>query len=95
MFGNYRRVGLLSAAGLVYAKYSSYRLNGCLVYDVPSELQCGYQSGRRTMDMTFRAGLMQATRYMQNMYSLHVFTSLMNAFYTVNKIFLCKILRHL
>ena len=90
--GSYRGIALLSAAGKVLANILLARLTGCLVNDILSESQCGFRSGRGTMDMIFTARQLQEKCYEQNMDLVQVFIDLTKAFDTVNRMSLWKIL---
>ena len=65
--GNYRGISLLSIAGKIFARILLNRLNSLLTTQVLPETQCGFRSGRSTMDMIFSLRQVQEKCLEQNM----------------------------
>ena len=51
--GNYRGISLLSIASKIFARILLNRLNSQITPQALPETQCGFRSGRSTMDMIF------------------------------------------
>ncbi|CAH8601705.1 unnamed protein product [Dicrocoelium dendriticum] len=84
-FTNYRGINLLSCVGKVIARIPLNRLVSQVVEPNVAEEQCGFRSGRSTIDMVFAARQLQETcrERHQPLYSL--FVEFTKAFDTVNR----------
>ena len=91
--GNYRGISLLSIAGKILARILLNRLNSLLTTQVLPETQCGFRSGRSTMDMIFSLRQVQEKCLEQNMPLYAVFIDFSKAFDTVSREGLWQVLR--
>ena len=83
--GNYRGISLLSIAGKIMARILLNRLNSLLAPDILPETQCGFRSGRSTVDMIFTLRQIQEKCQEQNMPLYAVFIDFTKAFDTVSR----------
>jgi len=83
--GNYRGISLLSIAGKILARVLLNRLNMMIAPNVLPESQCGFRSGRGTMDMIFCLRQTQEKCIEQNMPLYAVFIDFTKAFDTVDR----------
>ncbi len=90
---NHRGISLLSIAGKILARVILNRMILHLVGSVYPESQCGFRSGRGTVDMIFSARQVQEKCVEQNKDLYAVFIDLTKAFDTVNRDGLWKLLR--
>ena len=82
--GDYRGISLLEAVGKVFSKVLSNRLIKWICPNVIPESQCGFRTGRGTMDMIFSAR--QFMKCIEQRVPLYqVFVDLTKAFDTVNR----------
>ena len=65
--GNYRGISLLSIAGKIMARIILNRINSKITPNILPETQCGFRSGRSTMDMVFSLRQIQEKCTEQNM----------------------------
>ena len=93
--GDYRGLSLLEALGKVFSKLLSNRLVKWICPNVIPESQCGFRTGRGTMDMIFSARQFMEKCIEQRVPLYQVFAHLTKAFDTVNRIALWTILRKL
>jgi len=93
--GNYRGISLLSVVGKVLCRIMLDRMLEHIVNDVLPESQCGFRSGRGTVDMIFTARQLQEKCVEQRMGLYQVFIDLTKAFDTVNRKALWEILKKL
>lgn len=91
--GNYRGISLLSVAGKIIARILLNRLNREITPTIVSESQCGFRSGRSTMDMVFSLRQVQEKCTEQNMPLYIVFIDFSKAFDTVPRDGLWAVLR--
>ena len=91
--GNSRGISLLSASGKVLAKFMLTHLLEHVVDLVLSESQCGFRSGRSTIDMIFVALQLQEKCCEQHQELYLAFVDMTKAFDTVNRDLLWNILR--
>ena len=90
---NHRGISLLSIAGKVLARVLLNRLNGHVnCSNVIPESQCGFRSGRGTMDMIFTARQVQEKCREQHQDLLMVFIDLTKAFDSVDRAGLWQVL---
>ena len=86
-------ITLLSIAGKVLARVLLNRLNGHVnCSNVIPESQCGFRSGRGTMDMIFTARQVQEKCRKQHQDLLKVFIDLTKAFDSVDRAGLWQVL---
>ena len=83
--GNYRGISLLSIAGKIMARIILNRLNTLLAHDILPETQCGFRSGRSTIDMIFTLRQVQEKCLEQNMPLYVIFIDFTKAFDTVSR----------
>ena len=84
MCGDYIGIILLEAVGKVFAKLLLDRLTKWVCSSVIPESQCGFRSGRGTMDMIFSARQLQEKCIEHRVALYQVFVDLTKAFDTVN-----------
>ena len=90
---NHRGISLLSIAGKVLARVLLYRLNEHFEQSgLQPESQCGFKKDRGTVDMIFAARQLQEKCQEQNMDLYMTFVDLTNAFDTVSREGLWKIM---
>ena len=87
--GNYRGISLLSIASKILARILLNRLNSQITPQALPETQCGFLSGRSTMDMMFSLRQVQEKCLEQNMSLYAVFINFSKAFDTVSWLQLC------
>jgi len=90
--GNYRGISLLSIAGKILSRILLNRLNTYIAPAVLPESQCGFRSGRGTMDMIFCLRQTQEKCIEQNMPLYAVFIDFTKAFDTVSRDGLWRVL---
>ena len=83
--GNYRGISLLSIVGKILARVLLNRLNEHIAQNVLPETQCGFRSGRGTIDMIFCLRQVQEKCVEQNMPLYVVFIDFSKAFDTVSR----------
>ena len=83
--GDYRGISLLESVGKVFSKLLLDRLNKWICPKVIPESQCGYRSGRGTMDMIFSVRQLQEKCIEHHVGLYQVFVDLTKAFDTVNR----------
>ena len=83
--GNYRGISLLSIAGKILSRVLLNRINKHIAPIVLPESQCGFRSGRGTMDMIFCLRQTQEKCIEQNMPLYAVFIDFTKAFDTVSR----------
>ena len=83
--GNYRGISLLSIAGKILSRVLLDRINMYIAPVVIPESQCGFRSGRGTMDMIFCLRQTQEKCIEQNMPLYAVFIDFTKAFDTVSR----------
>ena len=83
--GDYRGISLLEAVGKVFSKVLSNRLIKWICPNVIPESQCGFRTGRGTMDMIFSARQLMEKCIEQRVPLYQVFVDLTKAFDTVNR----------
>lgn len=93
--GNYRGISLLSIAGKILARILLNRLIANISENCLPEAQCGFRSGRSTIDMVFAIRQIQEKCIEQRMGLYAVFIDLTKAFDTVNREALWTILSKL
>ena len=91
--GNYRGISLLSIASKILARILLNRLNTQITPQALPEAQCGFRSGRRTMDMIFSRRQVQEKCLEQNMPLYAVFIDFSKEFDTVSREGLWQVLR--
>ena len=91
--GNYRGISLLSIASKIFARILLNRLNSQIISQALPETQCGFRSGRSTMDMIFSLRQVQEKCLEQNMPLYAVFIDFSKAFDTVSREGLWQVLR--
>ena len=91
--GNSCGISLISAAGKVLAIIMLTRLLEQIVDPVMPESQCGFRSGRSTIDMMFVARKLQEKCHEQHQDLCMAFVDLTKAFDTVNRDLLWNIQR--
>jgi len=89
---NHRGISLLSIAGKILARVLLNRLILHLEQDLLPESQCGFRSGRGTVDMVFAAKQLQEKCQEQNRDLYTTFVDLTKAFDTVSREGLWKIM---
>jgi hypothetical protein len=82
---NHRGISLLSVAGKIMAGLILDRLTAHLSEDILPETQCGFRSGRGTVDMIFSARQIQEKCREQHMDLFIVFIDLVKAFDSVGR----------
>ena len=92
---NHRGISLLSIAGKILARVILNRINSSIVNSVYPESQCGFRSGRGTIDMIFSLRQIQEKAMEQNQELYMVFVDLTKAFDTVSRDALWKVLAKL
>ena len=92
---NHRGISLLSVAGKIMARLLLDRLVAHLTEKILPESQCGFRSGRGTIDMVFSARQIQEKCREQHMDLFIVFIDLVKAFDSVDRTGLWKILAKL
>lgn len=92
---NHRGISLLSVAGKILARVILNRIIDKIVPGVYPESQCGFRSGRGTVDMVFALRQVQEKAREQNSDLYMVFIDLTKAFDTVNREALWKVLQKL
>nr|XP_014349996.1 PREDICTED: uncharacterized protein LOC102357907 [Latimeria chalumnae] len=92
---NHRGTSLLSVAGKFFAKVILDHLINSLAESILPESQCGFRSGRGTMDMIFSGRQIQDKCRKQHMDLFAVFIDLTKAFDSVNRDGLWQILKKL
>ncbi|KAL8588826.1 hypothetical protein ACOMHN_011542 [Nucella lapillus] len=93
--GNYQGISLLSIAGKILARVILNRLiSNISEYNLP-EAQCGFRSGRSTIDMIFAVRQVQEKCREQNLDLYAVFIDLTKAFDTVSRVALWTVLQKL
>jgi len=90
--GNYRGISLLSIAGKILARIMLNRIGAHIAPSVLPESQCGFRSGRGTMDMIFCLRQTQEKCIEQNMPLYAVFIDFTKAFDTVARVRLWEVL---
>ena len=90
--GDYRGISLLEAVGKVFARLLLNRLTDLACPEVIPEAQCGFLSGRGTVDMVFTARQLQGKCIEQSMSLYQVFVDFTKALNTVNRDAFWKIL---
>jgi hypothetical protein len=91
--GNYRGISLLSIVGKILSRILLNRLNVNISPIILPETQCGFRSGRGTMDMIFCLRQVQEKCIEQNMPLYIVFIDFTKAFDTVTRDGLWQVLR--
>ena len=89
---NHRGISLLSIAGKILARVLLNRLNRHLEDGLLPESQCGFRSGRGTVDMIFAARQLQEKAIEQHVELYTTFVDLTKAFDTVSREGLWKIM---
>ena len=92
---NYRGITLLSTTGKILAHILLNRLIPTIAQENTPESQCGFRSNRRTVDMTFVLRQIQEICREQNMGLYAAFVYLTEAFDTISRNGLWKILARL
>ena len=92
---NHRGISLLSIAGKILGRVILNRINSSLVSSVYPESQCGFRSGRGTIDMIFSLRQVQEKAREHDTELYMVFVDLTKAFDTVSRESLWKVLRKL
>ena len=92
---NHRGISLLSVVGKILARVILNRIITHIVPSVYQESQCGFRSGKGTVDMIFALRQIQEKSREQNNDLYMVFIDLTKAFDTVNREALWKVLRKL
>jgi endonuclease/exonuclease/phosphatase family metal-dependent hydrolase len=92
---NHRGISLLSVAGKIMARLILDRLTSHLSESILPDSQCGFRSGRGTVDMIFSARQIQEKCREQNMDLFIVFIDLVKAFDSVDRYGLWRILAKL
>ena len=92
---NHRGISLLSIAGKILARLILNRIIKHLVDKVCPESQCGFRSGRGTVDMIFSLRQVAEKVREKNQELYMVFVDLTKAFDTVNRDALWQVLRRL
>nr|VZI24621.1 unnamed protein product [Spirometra erinaceieuropaei] len=90
---NHRGISLLNIAGKIFARILLNRFNTHLEQDLLPESQCGFRRHRGTMDMTFAARQLQEKCQEMRTHLYSTFVDLTNAFATVNREGLWKIMQ--
>lgn len=90
---NHRGISLLSVAGKILARVILNRMNTKLVSSVYPESQCGFRSGRGTVDMVFSLRQLQEKAREHDKELYVVFVDLTKAFDTVSRGGLWNILK--
>ena len=93
--GNYRGIPLLSITGKILSRILLNRMDQHISPAVLPESQCGFRSGRSTMDMIFCLRQTQEKCIEQNMPLYVVFIDFTNAFGTVSRDGLWEVLKKL
>lgn len=91
--GNYRGISLLSIAGKVLARVILNRLTQHVTDSIIPETQCGFRSGKGTVDMIFSLKQVQEKCQEQNKPLYAVFVDFTKAFDTVSREGLWEVLR--
>lgn len=92
---NYRGISLLSIVGKILSRVLLNRLNAHIASQVLPESQCGFRSGRSTIDMVFCLRQVMEKCTEQNMPLYVVFVDFSKAFDTVSRVGLWQVLRKL
>ena len=92
---NYHGISLLSIAGKILARVILNRIIKHLVDDIYPESQCGFRSGRGTIDMIFSLRQVAEKVREKNQELYMVFVDVTKAFDTVNRQALWKVLKKL
>ena len=95
MCDNSRGISLLSIAGKIIARVILNRIIKHLIDDIYPESQCGFRSGRGTIDMIFSLRQVAEKIREKNLELYTVFIDLTKAFDTVNRNDLWKVLKKL
>ena len=95
MCDNHRGISLLSIAGKILARLILNRIIKHLVDDIYPESQCGFRSGRGTIDMIFSLHQVAEKVSEKNQEMYMVFVDLTKAFDTVNREALWQVLKKL
>ena len=85
MCGDYRGISLLESVGKVFSKLLLDRLTKWICPRVIPESQCGFRSGRGTVDMIFSVRQLQEKCIEHHVGLYQVFVDLTKAFDTVNR----------
>ena len=91
--GNYRGISLLATVGKILSRVLLNRLSEHISQNVLPETQCGFRSGRSTMDMIFCLKQVQEKCIEQNMPLYVVFIDFSKAFDTVSRQGLWQVLK--
>ncbi|BHF68109.1 hypothetical protein SprV_0301113900 [Sparganum proliferum] len=91
--GNHRGISLLKIAGKIFARILLNRLNNHLEQGLLPESQCGFRRHRGTTDMNFAARQLQEECQEMRTHLYSTFVDLTEAFDTVNREGLWKIMR--
>ena len=89
---NYRGISFLSVVGEILSRIIFKKINLHIVDNVLPEFQCGFRSGRGTVDMIFTTRQLQEKCQEQCRDFFQVFIDLTKALDTVNREALCLIL---
>ena len=92
---NHRGISLLSIAGKILARLILNRIIKHLVDEIYPESQCGFRSGRGTIDMIFSLRQVEEKVREKNQEMYMVFVDLTKAFDTVNREALWQVLKKL
>ena len=90
---NYRGISLLAAVGKILSRVLLNRLNKHISQNVLPETQCGFRSGRSTMDMVFCLRQVQEKCIEQNILLYVVFIDFSKIFDTVSQQGLWQVLK--
>ena len=93
--GNYRGISLLSIAGKILARIILNRLISLVSEEALPETQCGFRTGRSTIDIVFTIRQIQEKCIEQHKDLFAVFIDLTKAFDTVNREALWSVLSKL
>ena len=91
--GNYRGIYLLATVGKILSRVLLHILNEHTSQNVLPEIQCGFRSGRSTMDMIFSLRQVQEKCIKQNMPLYVVFIDFSKTFDTVSRQELWQVLK--
>ena len=92
---NHRGISLLSIASKILARLILNRIIKHVIDDIYPESQCGFRGGRGTIDMIFSLRPVAEKVREKNQELYMVFVDLTNAFDTVNRAALWKVLKKL
>jgi len=90
--GNHRGISLLSIAGKILARILVMRI-GTVAESIQPESQCGFRSGRGTIDMIFAARQIQEKCYEQRRDLIMIFIDFKKAFDSVSRTGLWELLK--